>query len=167
MIFNTFCPLWHLSVLKSLPLEASFPRVLIFVHGVMNRVPSPWVKGLTEGEDQSFGQRFRCSGFVEGAPYKENWWGSKGVKRGREREALSEAVVLGEVQYRLIHGVIEGAPGHRQNCRVTPLTWMQKILPFKPFHQSVIAYGPPNLEGCPSFLNKSIWETITFGNQGV
>ena len=78
------------------------------------------------------------------------------MKRGREREELSEAVVVGEAQYRLIHGVIEGTPGHGQNCRVVPLTLMHKILLLIPFYLSVIAYGPPNLEGCPSFLNKSI-----------
>ena len=31
--------------------------VLIFVYGVMNRVPSPQVKGLMEGGADSFGQK--------------------------------------------------------------------------------------------------------------
>ena len=91
MVFNTFCPLWHFSVLKTLPLEVSLPSVLIFVHGVMNRVPSPQVKGLMEGGVQSFGQkvqmlRIRWGGTLQGKLVRkqgsEAWKGEGRAERG-------------------------------------------------------------------------------------
>lgn len=52
---------------------------------------------------------------------------------------------------------------------------MQMIPPCVPFYQSVIAYGPPNLEGRESFLDKAVpvsggkrfGEASTSGNQDI
>ena len=132
--------------------------VLIFVHGVMNRVPSPQVKGLMEGGAHSFGQkvqmlRIRWGGTLQGKLVRKQ--GSEAWKG----EGRAEWGCCGRSPVPPDPRAIEGAPGHGQNCRVIPLTLMHKILLLIPFYPSVIAFGPPNLEGCPSFLNKSIWET--------